>query len=339
MKERFGSVNVRQVDNRLLTLIVRAWFIPAIIALVALCSSSVAQAQDNTSNNTSNYWMEKGTELLWVGSYDEAVNAFDKAVQLDPENYEAWATKGRILTYLGGYDEALQAYDKAICIDSSRPEIQTPPLFAKAYTLMAMGRYKEAEELYDRITKLNFSSGENAKFIDAGFYLARGWRGKGIALAKLDRNDEALDAFDKSANLSSEYAPYAWTGKGDILRDIGRYEEAIYAYDMALDLYPDLANAGIALAEKGKGDALSKLGKSDEAITVYNVAIEAYNEEIKKFNKSSALDKAVSITINPYPVDGEFWYNMGSVLKALGRASEADEAFAKANELGYKNET
>lgn len=284
--------------------------------------------------------MEKGTELLWAGSYDEAVNAFDKAVQLAPQNYEAWVTKGRILTYLGRYDEALKAYDKAICIDSFRPEIQTPPLSAKAYTLMAMGRYKEAEELYDRITKLNFSSGENAKFVNAGFYLARGWRGKGIALAKLDRNDEALDAFDKSANLSSEYAPYAWTGKGDILRDIERYEEALYAYDKALELYPGLANAGnagIAQAWKGKGDVLSKLGKNDEALKAYDTAVKAYNEEIKTFNKASALDKAVSITINPYPVDAEFWYNMGNVLKALDRTSEAEEAFAKANERECEN--
>jgi len=329
MKEMFRLAKARKTDNRLLKILGAGIFI-AMIALVALCVSAMAQ------ENTSNYWMENGTKLLWDGSYDEAVNAFDKAVQLDPENYEAWVTKGRILTYLGRYEDSLQAYDKAIGIDRLRPEIQTPPLLAKAYTFMAMGKYKEAEELYEEVTKLNFSAGENAKFINAGFYLSRGWRGKGIALSKLGINDEALEAFDKSIELSPEYVPYAWTDKGDVLRDIGQYEEAVYAYNKALELYSDPANAGIAQAWKGKGDALSKLGKSDEALKSYDSAVKAYNEEIKKFNNASALDKAVSITTDPYPVNVDFWYNWSSALKALGRTSESEEAFAKANELGYQ---
>ena len=296
--------------------------------------STCALAQESTSNE----WMDKGIEYLWNGSYESAIDAFDRAVQIDPENYEAWVTKGRVLTYLGRYNESIQSCEKAIKIDSSRPEVQTPPLLVKAYTLMAMGRYEDAEETYDRVTKLeqNFSSAENAKFINAGFYLARGWRGKGIALAKLGRHDEALQAFDKAIELSPEHVPYAWTSKGDSLRDLGRYEDAINAYDEALELYPKPANAGIAQAWKGKGDVLSDLGEHDEAIKAYSAAVEAYDEEIKAFEKASALDKATSFTINPYPVDAEFWYNRGVALRALDRASEADAAFAKAKELGYQ---
>ena len=46
------------------------------------------------------------------------------------------------------------------------------------------------------------------------------------------------------------------------------------------------------------------------------------------------LDKAVSFTHDPYPLDQVFWNNRGNILKALGHTSEADAAFAKARELG-----
>lgn len=327
MNERYRLEEARQTYR--LRKIVGAELYLALIALIALCTCATAQ------DNTSNYWFENGTELLWAGSYEESLQAFDRAVQLDSKNYEAWMMKGRILTYLGRYDESLQAYDMASNIDRSKPETQVPPLMAKAYTLMAMDRYDEAEKVYESIVKLNISTSENAKPIDTGFILSNGWRGEGNALTKLGRYDEAIQAYDKAIELNSENAPYAWTGKGNALRDMKRYDDAIDAYDNALGLYPESANAGIAETWKGKGDVFSIIGKRDEAFAAYEKAIQAYDEEINTFNKASALDKAVSITFNPYPVNAEFWNNRGNTLKALGHQAEAEESFTKATELGH----
>ena len=60
-----------------------------------------------------------------------------------------------------------------------------------------------------------------------------------------------------------------------------------------------------------KGNALLKLGKYDESIEAYNKAIELFPDEATQ------------------------WFNKGKALQALNRTTEADEAFAKANELGY----
>ena len=54
---------------------------------------------------------------------------------------------------------------------------------------------------------------------------------------------------------------------------------------------------------------LGSQGKYDEALQAYNQAI----------------------SINPQ--DDDAWYNKGVALKALGRISESDAAFAKAKEL------
>lgn len=45
--------------------------------------------------------------------YEEAINAYDKAIEINPENADAWYNKGFALYELGKYEEATEAYDTA----------------------------------------------------------------------------------------------------------------------------------------------------------------------------------------------------------------------------------
>jgi len=292
--------------------------------------------QDRQLNQTeflSYIWTSKSISLWQLMRYNESLEAVDKAVQIDPAgNYDAWAFKGELLASVGRYNESLLAFDgaAAIGIASSRPELEALPLEKEGYVLMQMGRYEKADQIHEKIIGLNLTDE------GADRRLANAWRGRGNALEKLGRYNESLQVFDKSIELNSEKAPYAWTGKGDALLASGRYDEATIAYDRALKLYQEFADAGIAHAQKGKGDSITKLGKSKEALAAYDAAVGASDKAITAFNNATPLDKAVSFTFDPYPLDQEFWNNRGSILKALGRTSEANVAFAKAKELGYQ---
>ena len=58
-------------------------------------------------------WLKKGQELTANRSYEEAIMAYDIAIQMNPENVRAWYDKGNTLKVLGCTTEADAAFAKA----------------------------------------------------------------------------------------------------------------------------------------------------------------------------------------------------------------------------------
>ena len=62
-------------------------------------------------------WNNKGSSLINLGRYAEALPYFDKALKIDPNFKDAWNDKGLCLINLERYEEAIVCYDKALKID------------------------------------------------------------------------------------------------------------------------------------------------------------------------------------------------------------------------------
>jgi tetratricopeptide (TPR) repeat protein len=52
-----------------------------------------------------------------LGKHDEAIEYYDKALKINPENELALTYTGLSLTILGKHDEAIEYYDKALKIN------------------------------------------------------------------------------------------------------------------------------------------------------------------------------------------------------------------------------
>jgi len=77
----------------------------------------VGIADAGTSSNvlqSSNAWVHKGDELLSSAKFNEALAAYDKAIEINPKNEDAWLHKAAHLLSSEKYNEALEAYDKVI---------------------------------------------------------------------------------------------------------------------------------------------------------------------------------------------------------------------------------
>jgi tetratricopeptide (TPR) repeat protein len=64
-------------------------------------------------------WFQKGIALNEQRCYEEAILAFDKAIQLNPNNAHAHCNKGIALGNLQRYEEAILAFDRAIQLNPS----------------------------------------------------------------------------------------------------------------------------------------------------------------------------------------------------------------------------
>ena len=59
-----------------------------------------------------------------MGKSDEAIKAYDKAIEINPLNSAAWYNKAVTLDNLNKFDDAMKAYEKAIEIT---PQLRSLP--------------------------------------------------------------------------------------------------------------------------------------------------------------------------------------------------------------------
>ena len=304
-----------------------------LVAPVHVASGDVAEefSVENESNPVE--WNNKGVALYLLGKYDEAIQAYDEAIRLDPEMAMAWNNKGWALHKLGKYDEAIQAYDKAI---------ELKPEYAHAWnnkgeTLRSQGNYADAILALDEAIRLDPKN-------------AIVWYNKGLALSDQGKYEEAIDATNHAIDLDPQLAS-AWSNKGNVLAEQGKYEEAIEAYNHAIDAYNHATDLDpqLASAWNNKGNVLAEQGKYEEAIVAYNRSIDLdpqsaqprnnkgnvlaeqgkYEEAIELYKKAIQLNPKIPIT----------WYNKGNALESLNHSAEAAMAYSLGREMELNSET
>jgi tetratricopeptide (TPR) repeat protein len=103
------------------------------------------------ANETTIDWFMKGLDLYNQEKYNESLQAYSRAIELDPNDSEAWNNKGIDEGLLGRYDEALKSFENAVAINDS---------YAQAWYNMGViydfkGYYYTAVQAYKRATQLD----------------------------------------------------------------------------------------------------------------------------------------------------------------------------------------
>ena len=92
-----------------------------------------------------------GNAFLNLKEYDEAITYFNKAIEIKPDFFDAHNNKGNALSRLNKYDDALLSYDKAIEI---KPDSINGYIF-KAHILSELDRLEEALDNYKNAYAIN----------------------------------------------------------------------------------------------------------------------------------------------------------------------------------------
>ncbi|EGK83641.1 tetratricopeptide repeat protein [Microcoleus vaginatus] len=234
----------------------------------------------------------QGVALGNLERYEEALESFEKAIDLDPESVDAWANRGAVQGNLERYEEGLESCEKALHLDPK----SVYAWVNRGNTLNNLERYEEALESYQKALDLA------PKSVDA-------WVKRGNMLRKLERYEEALESYQKVIDLAPKSVD-AWVNQGIALLDLERYEEVFTACDRAFKI--DSKNLQ---ALNTQALALSLLKNFEKAIT--------------------AIDEAISL--NPQEVI--LRANRGIILARAGRYTEALAECEQAIEQNPKHES
>jgi tetratricopeptide (TPR) repeat protein len=167
-----------------------------LVALVSIPASAAVTATDTTPLAISGQNVEaindynQGADLAAQGKFQEALQATDKALSLQPNFSLAWTQKAGLLVVLGRAEEAVAAADNAIAGNANISEAWAN----RADALNNLGRYKEAIQSANRAITLDPT-------------LKAAQDSKNLAQAMLDKENITTTAPTTKAPLSPAVAP------------------------------------------------------------------------------------------------------------------------------------
>ncbi|MGD2249174.1 MAG: tetratricopeptide repeat protein [Candidatus Methanofastidiosia archaeon] len=174
--------------------------------------------------------------------WKNALERFNKVIELDAAFFKAWCYKGVALYGLRKYKEALECFEEALEFNSNHAE----SWYNKSFVLHDLGKYQEALKCSDKALEI-----EN-EFVNA-------LNIKGILLRRLDRYGEALNCYRKALKINSKNAD-VWNNKGVLLNRMCKYPEALECFNKALNISPQHA-----FAQNNKNVTLRYLKRFDQA--------------------------------------------------------------------------
>jgi protein O-GlcNAc transferase len=188
----------------------------------------------------------------------DAQPAFQKVVELMPNDAEAHYNLGVILKSKGQLNQAATSYQRAITL---KPE------YAEAHsnlgnTLKDLGQLKDALASYRRALKLKPDSADTHNNL-------------GTALKDLGQLNDALTSYRQAIALQPDFA-WAHYNLGNAQKQLGQLDEALHSYRRAITLKPDFADA-----HNNLGAVLQALGQPDAALASFRRAEELQPQSLQ----------------------------------------------------------
>lgn len=311
------------------------------------------QADDSTSPE-----IEQAEAAIQRQDYSAAEALLKKAVESNPQAYQAWFDLGYIYTATQRAPEAITAYRKSV---AAKPDVFESNLNL-GIMLARQGDSTEAAKYLEAATQLKPTANT-----DEG--LARAWLSLGLFEEARDPQ-KAAAAYAKAATLTPK-DPEPHLNAGRLLEKQNNLDDAVHEYQIAAELDPKSTDAITGLAnvyskqrkysaaeaqlqkllamDPGNNEArvqlgriLAAQGKSDEAADLLtaqksgstdpHAALELGTIYVKA-GKYSEAESQFRIAVQGLPDDPEAHYALGSVLMQEKKYPEAQDELLLAAKL------
>ncbi|HEX9752823.1 MAG TPA: tetratricopeptide repeat protein [Methyloceanibacter sp.] len=263
-------------------------------------------------------YSDRGVAKWRLNQTKEAIEDFNKSIQLSPENAAVYNNRGNALMDLGHPDEAVKDFDRAVALS---------PNYGAAYNnrgnaRVALGQYALAFQDFRKAVELMPQS-------------AVPFNGRGMAHAELKRYHAAVRDLSRAISVNPKYTA-AYHHRADAYLGLGMYREAAADATQVLTLQPEVTDPNVLLlrarayaGDKKLNPALEDLNK---AIEVKPDLVDAYIERGMVFVQARRFDDAIgdltrAIEIDPQNVKA-YAMRASAKLQAGGNPGTNPEAIA-----------
>ena len=243
---------------------------PSISLIDQVISAAILQQQQGNTDRATMKWLavaniaeeigdrELGARAWFSVGYlraeesrlQDAVDGYDKAIRLNPDDANAFNNRGTAKSGLGRHDDALADYEEALRLNPDDAEVYGNRGAAKS----GLGRHDKALADFDEAIRLKPD-------------FAEAFNNRGNAKNALGRHEDALADYNEAIRLKPDYAE-AFNHRGAVKNLVGRYEEALSDHDEAIRLKPNYSEAFLT-----RGIAKNGLGQDEDALVDYDKAI------------------------------------------------------------------
>ncbi|MDR2855917.1 MAG: tetratricopeptide repeat protein [Methanomicrobiales archaeon] len=331
----------------------------------------------SVDQNSTKAWYELGRFYSEMKEYEMAYSNLEQGLEIDDTYAPTWALLGdlhvRGVLPNSSDEQAIDAYEKALQADPSLYNVATKlerlygetqadgasaiVLAAQGLTLIREGDVEEAVDILQRAVEIDPKQGGLWLDIGAAYEsleqpqravfayekalawkdTPEAWAGLGSALMTSGDLSGAILAYERATERDGSVPEY-WVKKGNVEYHFGAYDNAIHSYEKGIEA--GIANPdGIFL---NIIEALRKAGRISEAVEIFREVLKT-SPEYKmwwelRFNDliiEAAYDEAVEVlevAVLLNPESGSAWNNLAVLYPRYDRLNEALYAALKATE-------
>jgi len=213
----------------------------------------------------------KGISLSNKGKYGEAINAFTKAIELNPDYVAAYCLRGITYSKSRKFQQAIEDLNKAIKLDPN----EFRAYLSRGIIYNDLDKHQQAIKDFTKCIEL----------VDPGDPLASSAYGlRGGTYDALGFYQEAIKDCTRAIDLNPSDA-WNYYGRGRAYGHLGNYQQSISDLNKSIELNPDRD-----LAYGDRAHIYFKIGKMDDAIRDIKMAARLGNKGAQNYLKRFGIE-------------------------------------------------
>ncbi|MGD1153604.1 MAG: tetratricopeptide repeat protein [Syntrophales bacterium] len=280
-------------------------------------------AYDNNIRKVSaNESFLKGIRFSWSGNNKEAIDAFSKAIELNPQDASLYSYRAMTYKWTDNHEQAINDYTKAIELNPEEADY-----------------YKSRGFVFERLGKHNEAINDYTSAIELKPEEVDSYKSRGYLFGTLGKHREAITDYDKIIQLGTREARVYCSRAGEY-GELGNFKQAIKDIRRAIQIDPRHTSCSPYYLSFGlnKNNYLQVIADCDRDIKINPKDADAYVIRGLAYRDALKYEKAIediSTAIKLNPKNAFAYFLRGHIYSYLKTYQNAYESYMRQYHPGY----